>query len=97
MPLCLASIALWSSPVGAQTAEQLDGYCVQTALKRMGPEANRVTDVKVSRAAPAGYDHALKPGFIRYLNFEITIGTFKTIRPYRCAINFGTLSSVPDL
>ena len=88
---------LFIGPAYAQTAEQIDGLCVQSAMRNMGPDASRVTDVKVSRQAPAGYDHKQKPGFQRYLTFEITIGSFKTIRPYRCGLNFGSLAAVPDL
>jgi hypothetical protein len=90
----LAVIA--AGTAAAQSVDQIDSLCVQTAMKHMGPMAARVTDVKVDRSAPPSYDHADKPGFRRYLRIETTIGTFKSVTNYRCAVNFGVMSAVPD-
>lgn len=65
-------------------------------MKSLGPQANKVSDVKVSREAPAGYNHANFPGFLRYLSIEVTIGSFKSKQNYRCSFNYGATSAVPD-
>ncbi len=92
--LAMTAGAALAQPAGSP--DDIDALCVRTAMKFMGPQANKVSDVKVSREAPAGYDHNNMPGFLRYLSIETTIGSFKSKQNYRCSFNYGVTSAVPD-
>jgi len=82
--------------MSARKASLATGYGADLIRNIRRSAAARVTDVKVEHNAPPGYDHYDKPGFRRYLRIETTIGTFPSVVPYRCGVNFGVLSAVPD-
>jgi len=99
--LIFAFVALptLAGPANAQPAgspDDIDALCVRAAMKFLGPQASRVSDIKVAREAPPSYDHQSFPGFLRYLSIETTIGSFKTKQNFRCGHNYGVTSAVPD-
>ena len=92
--LVMSAGAALAQPAGSP--DDIDALCVRVAMKSLGPQASKVSDVKVSREAPTGYDHDNLPGFLRYMSIETTIGSFKSKQNFRCSFNYGVTSAVPD-